>query len=91
MITIDMTKARNIKRDMIRAERAPMLAALDVEFTRALESGDTVKQAEIVAKKQMLRNAPQDPRIAAAQTPDELASLDVFTPAVVQEPNPVVA
>lgn len=78
MITIDMTKARNIKRDMIRAERAPMLAALDVEFTRALESGDTVKQAEIVAKKQTLRNAPQDPRIDAAQTPDELASINVF-------------
>ena len=75
MITVNMTKAREIKKDMIRAERAPMLAALDVEYMRAVETGDTVKQAEIAAKKQALRDATKDPAIATAQTPDQLKAV----------------
>jgi hypothetical protein len=76
VISIDMTKAREIKRDMVRAERAPMLAALDIEFMRAVEQGDTARQAEIAAEKQRLRDATQDPGIDAAQTPDELKDLN---------------
>jgi len=57
MITVNMTKAVEIKKDMIRAERDPKLAALDVEFMRAVEAGDTAKQAEISTKKQALRDA----------------------------------
>lgn len=76
MILIDMTKAREIKRDMIRAERAPLLAALDIEFMRAVEQGDTAKQQEIAAEKQRLRDATQAPGIDAAQTPDELKDLN---------------
>lgn len=69
-ITIDMTKARNIHRDRMRAARAPKLAALDVAFQRALETGgDTVS---IVAQKQALRNVTANPEIEAAQTPDDL-------------------
>ncbi|WP_275272289.1 hypothetical protein [Limnobacter sp. P1] len=76
MISIDMTKAREIKRDMIRAERAPMLATLDVQFMRAVETGDTAAQQAIAAQKQRLRDATQDPRIDTAQTPDELKDLN---------------
>lgn len=76
MISIDMTKAREIKRDMIRAERAPLLAALDIELMRAVEAGDTAKQQEIAAEKQRLRDANQNPGIDAAQTPDELKDLN---------------
>lgn len=76
MISIDMIKAREIKRDLIRAERAPMMAALDVEFMRAVETGDTAKQQEVAAEKQRLRDATQDPSIDAAQTPDELKDLN---------------
>lgn len=69
-ITIDMTKARNIHRDRMRAARAPKLAALDVAFQRALETGgDTVS---IVAQKQALRDVTANPEIEAAQTPDDL-------------------
>ncbi len=75
MITINMNKAREIKKDMIRADRAPLLAALDVEYMRAVETGDSVKQAEIAAKKQALRDATKDPAIAAAQTPDQLKAV----------------
>jgi hypothetical protein len=67
-----MTKAVEIKKDMIRAERAPILAALDIEMMRAIESGNTAKQAEIAAKKQALRDATKDPAILQAVTPEEL-------------------
>jgi hypothetical protein len=75
MITVDMTKAREIKRDMIRAERKPLLEKLDVEFMRAQEAGDTALQQEIAAKKQALRDATVDPVIDAATTPDELKAV----------------
>jgi len=75
MITVNMTKAVEIKKEQIRAERDPKLAALDVEFMRAVEAGDTAKQAEISTKKQALRDATDDPAIAAATTPDELKAV----------------
>lgn len=68
----NMDKAKAIKLDQVRAERAPMLAALDVEFMRAVEAGDTAKQAEIAAKKQALRDATKDPAILNAESVEEL-------------------
>ena len=54
MITINIDKAKDITKDRLRAERAPLLAAQDVAFQRALESNaDT---AAIVAEKQRLRD-----------------------------------
>jgi hypothetical protein len=82
MITVDMIKAREIKRDMIRAERKPLLEKLDVEYMRAQEAGDTALQQEIAAKKQALRDATVDPVIDAATTPDELKAA---TPAALQD------
>jgi len=72
MIFTDMTKAREIKRDQLRAERKPLLEKLDVEFMRAQEQGDQTKADEIAAKKQALRDVTADPAIDAATTPDEL-------------------
>lgn len=74
-VEIDMTKAREVHRDRIREQRAPMLAALDIEYQRADEVGDTSLKKEIAAKKQALRDATADPSIDAAQTPDELSNL----------------
>lgn len=71
-IGINITKAKDIKLDMVRAERAPLLTQLDVEFMRAVEAGDTVKQSEIAAKKQALRDATKDPAILQATTIEEL-------------------
>lgn len=82
MITVNMDKARDIKKDMLRAERKDKLEALDVEFMRAVEAGDTVAQTTIAAKKQALRDATDDPAIAAATTPDELKAV---VPAALQE------
>ena len=75
MITVNMTKAVEIKKDQIRAERAPLLADLDVQFMRAVEAGDTDAQATIAAKKQALRDATSDPAIASATTPEELKAV----------------
>jgi len=70
MININMTKARDIHREKVRQARNPKLAAKDVEFQRALETGaDT---SAIVAAKQALRNAPAAANIESATTPDEL-------------------
>lgn len=54
MITINIDKAKEITKERLRAERAPLLQAQDVAFQRALESGaDT---SAIVAEKQRLRD-----------------------------------
>ena len=69
-ITINMTKAKEIHRKHVRDARTPLLASLDTDFQRALEtSSDT---AAIVSKKQALRDAPANAAIDAAKTPDEL-------------------
>jgi len=70
MINVNMTKARDIHREKVRQARNPKLAAKDVEFQRALETGaDT---ATIVGEKQALRDAPAAAAIDAATTPEEL-------------------
>ena len=71
-ISINITKAKAIKLDSLRAERAPKLAALDVAFVRALEQGDTAEQSRIAAEKQALRDVTKQP------LPDDVASLKDF-------------
>lgn len=73
MITIDMAKARDIWRDKIRAARAPLFAPLDIKFQRAMETGSDT--SAIVAGKQALRDAPEDPRLDKAATLDELKAI----------------
>ena len=41
-ITINLTKAKDIAKDNLRTERAPVLAALDVQFMRAVIVGVSV-------------------------------------------------
>jgi len=53
MITINQNKATEITKDAIRAYRKPLLEALDVDYTRATETGaDTTT---IVADKHELK------------------------------------
>ena len=77
-IQINMAKAKQLHIENIRIAREPKLAALDVEFQRALETGaDT---SSIVAKKQALRDAPAASGISTATTTDELvAQWDVWS------------
>ena len=69
---VDMSKAREIHKEHLRRERAPLMAALDVEFIRAVEQSDIAKQAEITTRKQALRDVTARPEIEAARTPEEL-------------------
>ena len=70
IIKTDMAKAKNIHKTKIREAREPKLAALDVEFQKALETGAST--TDIVAKKQALRDAPADSAIGSATTEAEL-------------------
>jgi len=56
-ITINMTKAKAITKDRLRAERTPLLQAQDVAFQRALETNQDT--TAIVAEKQRLRDITQ--------------------------------
>jgi len=77
-ITVDMGIARDIWRDKIRAERNKHFAELDVAYQRADETGDSVKKADVAAQKQALRDAPADPAIDAATTPEKLKAIWPF-------------
>jgi hypothetical protein len=72
MIKINLNKAKEIKKDMVRADRTPMLQALDIELMKNIT--DPVKVAEIEAKKQALRDATAHSSIVEATTVEELKS-----------------
>lgn len=78
MIVIDFAKAQAITKDRLRAERAPLLAAQDVAFQRALESGSDT--AAIVAEKQRLRDITA--QVDTCTTLDELRGLSCVAPVV---------
>ena len=68
-VEVSLAKATEITKNRLRAEREPLLAAQDVAFQRALETGaDT---SAIVAEKQRLRDITN----FSATTLDELRSL----------------
>jgi hypothetical protein len=73
MITINLDKAKDIAKDRLRTERAPLLTEQDVAFQRALESGaDT---SAIVAEKQRLRDVTN--LVDNVTTLEELKSIGV--------------
>ena len=53
-IITDITKAKEIVKEKLRADRKPLLEAQDVLFQRALES--SADTTDIVAEKQRLRD-----------------------------------
>ena len=71
MIVINLDKAKDITKERLRQERAPLLQKQDVAFQRALEEG--VDTTAIVAEKQRLRDITNLADQAA--TLDELKSL----------------
>ena len=73
MITVNLNKAKDITKDRLRAERAPLLAAQDVAYQRADEAGDVAKKAEVVAEKNRLRDITK--LADQATTLDELKAI----------------
>lgn len=73
VVTVNIEKAKALTKDRLRAERAPLLAAQDVLFQRALETGaDT---SAIVAEKQRLRDVTNS--VDSCTTTAELRALGV--------------
>ena len=73
---IDYTKAKQMWVEFYREARIPLLQSLDVEYMKALEAGDAAKQAEIVAKKQELRDITD-----INELPDDLDAIKNTWPA----------
>ena len=76
---VDMPKARAIKTDRIRPERNERLAALDIDYMRADEAGDTTEKERVAVVKQELRDLPAtiQPDLDAIDQPEEL---EVYEP-----------
>jgi len=73
-IDVDMPTARIIKTDEIRPERNERLAALDIDYMRADEAGDTAEKERVAVVKQTLRDLPAtiQPDLEAIDQPEEL-------------------
>lgn len=66
MIVVNLEKAKAIKKDSLRSDRAPLLSKLDIDYMKAIEQG--LDTSEIVAEKQRLRDI--------TKLCDEVESLD---------------
>ena len=73
MIIINPDKAKAIWRDKWREARKPLLASLDIEFMKAVETGDFEKQTEIASKKQSLRDVTLTEIVG--NTPEEIKAV----------------
>ena len=72
-ITINLNKAKEIKKDKLRQERKPLLEAQDVLYMRAQESGSDT--TAIVTEKQRLRDITK--LADEASSIEELKSIDI--------------
>jgi hypothetical protein len=70
-VLVNLGKAKLQTKDRLRAERAPLLAAQDVAFQRALEEGKDT--SVIVAEKQRLRDITN--LVDGCKTTEELRGL----------------
>jgi phosphotransferase system IIA component len=71
MITIDITKAKEVWKNKIRVARKSALEKLDVDFIKAQEAETST--TAIVADKQTLRDLPN--QVNTATTVDEIKAV----------------
>ena len=75
MITINLDKAKEIKKESLRQQRKPLLEAQDVLYMRAQEAGtDTTA---IVAEKQHLRDITM--LVGTATSVEDLKAISIET------------
>jgi hypothetical protein len=72
--TLNIEKAKDIKRNQFRQARKPLFEQLDVEYMRAVETSNATKKKTIAAKKQELRD------VTAIELPDNVDELVEFWP-----------
>ena len=75
MITINLDKAKEIKKESLRQERKPLLEAQDVAFQRALESNSDT--TAIIAEKQRLRDITM--LVDTATSVEDLKAINIET------------
>jgi len=75
-IVVDMPRARTIHRERIRQRAAVLIARADADWISAEQNHDNAAKAAALARKLALVAAPNDPAIAAATTPEQLAAVD---------------
>ena len=71
MITINMTKAKEITKERLRVERKPLLEVQDIKFMQAQETGNDT--TAIVTEKKRLRDITKN--VDSCTTTDELKAL----------------
>lgn len=75
---VNISKAQLIHLDKFRAARAPKLAALDIDFMKAVETFNAGEQAVIAAKKQALRD------VTKITLPDTLPEIKATWPTILE-------
>ena len=73
-----MWLGKDMLENKIREARAVEFKQLDMQYMRADESGDADAKAVIVARKNLLRDATDNPAIANASTVEELSAVWPF-------------
>jgi len=73
VITINIDKAKEIKKESLRAERKPLFEAQDVAYMRAQEAGEDT--TAIIAEKVRLRNITM--LCDTAETVEDLKAIDI--------------
>ena len=80
VITINMTKAREIWRNKISVESEARIAELRGEYDKLVDEGKDT--SPVVLKRKALRALVNDPAIDAAKTPEELKA---FWPSILNK------
>jgi len=83
-IIINIKKAIDIWKNILREQRKSFLERLDVQYIRALERGETELIQKIVKKKEFLRDITDDPRFEIVSNTDELKEI-VIPPNFIEE------
>ena len=74
-IGVNIPKAKELQKERFRQVRKPLLEALDIDYQRADEAGDTSKKTEGATKKQALRDVTNSTTLNDATSEAEVRAV----------------
>ena len=74
-IGVNIPKAKELQKERFRQVRKPLLEALDIDYQRADEAGDTSKKTEVATKKQALRDVTNSTTLNDATSEAEVRAV----------------
>ena len=74
-IGVNIAKAKELQKERFRQVRHPLLDALDIEYQRADEAGDSSKKTEVATKKQALRDVTNNSTLNAASSAADIRAV----------------